>query len=72
MTNQRSYIEITDPVELQNILDDFGPLRPTLAVWGDEHDPPFAIYAPELELDAWRDSDVRVHRGTEAVVEGQK
>ena len=61
-TNSREWVEITDAIELQNLLDDFGPLRPTLNTYCDS---PIEIYARKVELEEWRNSSVRVHRSSD-------
>jgi hypothetical protein len=53
-------VEITDPFELQNLLDDFGPLRPRLNIYGRDR----LVHADDEELKKWRESDVRIHRAT--------
>lgn len=52
--------EVTDPHELQNLLDDFGPMRPELNVYGRD----MKVYAVSWQLERWRKSPVRAHRLT--------
>ena len=66
MAKPGCWVEITDVGEMQNLLDDFSSLRPRLNVYTKD---PIRIYAPEWELDAWRDSSERVHRSVPQTAE---
>jgi hypothetical protein len=47
---RKKQVQITDPHELQNLLDDYSPDRPYLNVYGRES----GVFTDEAELQAWR------------------